>query len=61
MTNHPLVPTPLDPESTLAAAGQVANQYAAQDAFADYLTPYSHKSTQPTIGGKSARPGCFDG
>jgi integrase len=41
MSDYPLVPTPLDPEQTLAAAGQIAKQYAAQAAFADYLSRQS--------------------
>jgi integrase len=41
MSDYPLVPTPLDPEQTLATAGQIANQYAAQGAFADYLSRQS--------------------
>jgi integrase len=35
----PLIP--FDPDATLAAAGQIANEYAAQSAFADYLTRQS--------------------
>jgi integrase len=41
MSDYPLVHTPLDPEQTLATAGQIANQYAAQGAFADYLSRQS--------------------
>lgn len=41
MSDFPLIPTPVDPERTLATAGQIANQYASQGVFADYLARQS--------------------
>lgn len=41
MADYPIIPTSSNPDSTLAAAGQIANQYAAQSAFADYLSRQS--------------------
>jgi hypothetical protein len=41
MSDYPLIPTPLNLERTLATAGQIANQYASQGAFADNLARQS--------------------
>jgi hypothetical protein len=51
----PLVSSPLDPQQTLASAGQIANQFAAQRAFSDYLSHQSNNTLRAQAANLSAR------